>query len=100
MGYILPVNNYRSQQYAMRLMQDEHYAKISSLHRVTPVEEFMHQYEEAVAKKYPKQEIDNKPVAASYPKQAPLFYENPNPAELSNEMIQVVDRKAALSAYQ
>lgn len=95
MGYILPVNDYQSVQYANRLMDDPHFAKISRLQRVHQVSSFMEKFEEASAD---KRKESLRLATAQSPKEV-KGYIHPNPANLSPEIAKVVGKGRAINAY-
>lgn len=100
MGYVLPVNDYQSRQYASRLLNEGNYAKVSKLHRVQPVKEYSSHYEEAIAdENFGKNKQDEHPVAASNPKAEVLVYVHPNPANISKSTVRVMDKQSAINAY-
>lgn len=106
MGYILPINSYRSQQYANRLIGVEsNYSKISQLHHINKVGDVMEGFEEAVsqekakAKSKAKIQEEKKPLAAADSQDRVIGYVHPNPANLSVANAQVVRKGAVINAY-
>lgn len=101
MGYILPIQSYRSQQYATRLINNENELKVSKLDCVNQIGDFMDQYEETVNKKRMKSEQQNKRYneSANLKKENITYYVNPNPVHVSIDVYKVVDRQSALDAY-
>lgn len=95
MGYILPVNSYQSQQYANRLMDDSHFAKVSRLQRVNQVSSFVGKFEEASEGE--KERVPQ--LAATRSQHEVKGYVNPNPANLSPAISHVVGKGRAINAY-
>lgn len=104
MGYILPVNSYQSQQYANRLADDPHFARISQLHRVNQVASFQERFDQFVSEEEKNEEKDNqkekKSQLANVPSQSKVHgYVNPNPANLSPAIAKAIGKGVAINAY-
>lgn len=105
MGYILPINSYQSQQYASRLRDEgSSYAKISQLHRINKIGDFMEDIEENVDKEYAKgkvnRENEENAFASSHSQYEVIGYENPNPINLSVKNVRIVHKDEAINAYR
>lgn len=102
MGYILPVNSYQSQQYANRLMDEPHYAKISRLQRVNQVASFMENFEDAASdERARKAEEERGPeLAAAKSQHEYIGYVNPNPVGFSPIIANIVDKGKVFNAYR
>ncbi len=104
MGYILPVNSYRSQQYANRLMDEPHFAKVSRLQRVNQVASFSEKFEEVAPRdemnQYKKNEkMEESRLAPAQSQHEVIGYVQPNPANLSPAIARVVEKGQAINAY-
>lgn len=106
MGYVLPINSYRSQQYANRLVEEPHFARISQLHRITPVASFQERFDRVIAdkdmyrEKLDEEKKKKKSTSAQVPSQnRVLNYTHPNPANLSPAIAQVVGKGANINTY-
>ncbi len=102
MGYVLPINSYRSQQYANRLMnENSNYSRISQLHHVNKIGDFMEEFEEIAEQQNVEQEkqVEKSPLAASNLQNEVIGYVNPNPANISVKNANVVKKGAVINAY-
>lgn len=104
MGYILPINSYRSQQYANRLADDPHFARISQLHRVNQVASFQERFDQVVSQEEMHDEkhnrMEKRSQLAKVPSQSEvLSYINPNPANLSPAIARAVGKGVAINTY-
>lgn len=102
MGYILPINSYRSQQYANRLMGDsESYSKIAQLHHVNKIGDFMEENKRSVddERLNAKVKKEGRSLAAAESQKEVIGYVNPNPAHISVKHQPIVNRDAVINAY-
>lgn len=104
MGYVLPFNSYQSQQYANRLMDDTHFAKVSRLQRVNQMVSFSEKYEEVVyesevSKKKENERVKESQLAPAVSQREFIGYVHPNPACLSPAIAHVVEKGKAINAY-
>ncbi len=108
MGYILPVNNVQSQQYANRLaMEPYNFAKINRVRPIKFKTDFIDDFEETLesyqGRQY-EQEKNNERRKNEQRKSEPLRTENsgyifPNPVKLSPAISQVVGKGFSVNTY-
>lgn len=102
MGYILPINSYRSQQYANRLLnRNDNYSKISQLQQVQKIDQFKENHEEVVNRERAKEQVreEHDSLAVSDFNHEVIGYVNPNPAELSIKNASIVKKVDMINAY-
>ncbi|PIC64352.1 hypothetical protein CSV79_06905 [Sporosarcina sp. P13] len=102
MGYILPIQNFQSQQYAERLNKQPH--NFASIGRVSPVRmrnEESNYWEDVIGeedrrRKEQKEERNMKRAPQSLAKNGFIA---PNPAKLSPTIAEVVGKGLSVNAY-
>lgn len=105
MGYILPVNSYQSQQYANRLADDPHFARVSRVHRINQLASYQESFDKSLVLEEEMHNSQNdqkekKSQLADRPSQSEVLgYINPNPANLSPAIAKVVGKGVAINAY-
>lgn len=102
MGYVLPINSYRSQQYANRLLDvTDSYAKVSKLRHIPKVGDYKEGFEHATKQSESKRKIQGKhdTLAASRSRTEVVGYVHPNPVNISIENGPVIQKGTVINAY-
>lgn len=100
MSYVLPINSYRSQQYANRLLGvNNSYSEITQLQQVQKVSDFKESYEDVAEQKKSKMRKEHDSLAASDLRNEVVGYVNPNPAKVSIKHDSVVTKGVVINAY-
>ena len=104
MGYILPVNNIQSQQYANRMtMEPYNFAKINRVRPIKFKSDFVDDYEDSLASyqgKKQEQDRENneqREAAPGNPEYSGYIF--PNPVKLSPAISQIVGKGFSVNTY-
>lgn len=102
MGYILPVRQFQSEQYANRLsMRPYNFARIGRVQQVKLKSDFQKEYEERLHFHVENKDKrkDQKPFVAVYPPRLSKGYVQPNQVNLSPAISEIVGKGISVNTY-
>lgn len=100
MGYILPINQTQSQQYANRLaMEPYNFARINGVRPIKFKTDFIDDFEESLASYQERKQESNEQREAAAEQIEYNGYIFPNPVNLSPAISQVVGKGLSVNTY-